>query len=184
MSVLDNFEWNIWQGDCCKVACDGHIHCEGGRVWHQRQARADIVKQPIPHWISFNLSCCTLTKNWVKTCDHYPWCHRSVTGPTPLPRHVQICSLRDPQTTLTPALSANGRFAFDRYALLSFCYNYLFSFSLCCISPVLAAKVLKDVEVTVGSDQEEGGRFPYAGTAGAIQKMGAKHVKKDVKISF
>ena len=32
--------------------------------------------------------------------------------------------------------------------------------------------------MTVGSDQEEGGRFPYAGTAGAIQKMGAKHVKK------
>lgn len=49
---------------------------------------------------------------------------------------------------------------------------------------MLAAKVLKDVEVTVGSDQEEGGRFPYAGTAGAIQQMGAKHVKKDVTISF
>ena len=60
----------------------------------------------------------------------------------------------------------------------------MFSPRLCCISPVLAAKVLKDVEVTVGSDQEEGARFPYAGTAGAIQKMGAKHVKKDVKISF
>jgi enhancing lycopene biosynthesis protein 2 len=51
---------------------------------------------------------------------------------------------------------------------------------LCCIAPVLAAKVLKSVEVTVGSDKEDGGRWPYAGTAGAIQELGAKHVTKKV----
>ncbi len=49
---------------------------------------------------------------------------------------------------------------------------------------MIAAKVLPGVEVTVGSDQEEGGKWPYAGTAGAIEKMGAKHVKKQVTISF
>jgi enhancing lycopene biosynthesis protein 2 len=42
---------------------------------------------------------------------------------------------------------------------------------LCCISPVLAASVIKGCEVTIGSD---------AGTAGAIQEMGAKHVNKPV----
>ncbi|KAB5576867.1 hypothetical protein PHYPO_G00203440 [Pangasianodon hypophthalmus] len=33
---------------------------------------------------------------------------------------------------------------------------------LCCISPVLAAKVLPGVEVTVGHEEEEGGKWPYA----------------------
>lgn len=50
---------------------------------------------------------------------------------------------------------------------------------LCCIAPVLAAKVLPGCSVTVGSDQEEGGRWPYAGTAGAIEQLGATHVKKE-----
>lgn len=51
---------------------------------------------------------------------------------------------------------------------------------LCCIAPVLAAKVIKGCSVTVGSDTEEGGKWPYAGTAGAIQTLGATHVKKEV----
>ncbi|KAK3569103.1 hypothetical protein QTP86_022130, partial [Hemibagrus guttatus] len=55
---------------------------------------------------------------------------------------------------------------------------------LCCISPVLAAKVLPGVEVTVGHEQEEGGKWPYAGTAEAITALGAKHKVKDVTISF
>ena len=55
---------------------------------------------------------------------------------------------------------------------------------LCCISPVLAARVLPGCSVTVGSDQSEDGRWPYAGTASAIEKMGAKHVSKDVTVSF
>ncbi|KAI5621379.1 ES1 protein-like, mitochondrial, partial [Silurus asotus] len=55
---------------------------------------------------------------------------------------------------------------------------------LCCISPVLAAKVLHGVEVTVGHEEEEGGKWPYAGTAQAITAFGAKHKVKDVTISF
>ncbi|XP_037380769.1 glutamine amidotransferase-like class 1 domain-containing protein 3, mitochondrial isoform X2 [Talpa occidentalis] len=51
---------------------------------------------------------------------------------------------------------------------------------LCCIAPVLAAKVLRGVEVTVGHEQEEGGRWPYAGTAEAIKALGAKHCVRDV----
>lgn len=57
-------------------------------------------------------------------------------------------------------------------------------FSLCCIAPVLAAKVLRGVEVTVGHEQEEGGKWPYAGTAEAIKALGAKHCVKAVTISF
>lgn len=49
---------------------------------------------------------------------------------------------------------------------------------------MLAAKVIKGCEVTVGSDKEEGGRWPYAGTAAAVENLGAKHVRKDVKVSF
>ncbi|KFO28102.1 ES1 protein like protein, mitochondrial [Fukomys damarensis] len=49
---------------------------------------------------------------------------------------------------------------------------------LCCIAPVLAAKVLSGVEVTVGHEQEEGGKWPYAGTAEAIKALGAKHCVK------
>ncbi|NWV49262.1 GAL3B protein, partial [Daphoenositta chrysoptera] len=55
---------------------------------------------------------------------------------------------------------------------------------LCCISPVLAAKVLSGAEVTVGHEEEEGGKWPYAGTAGAIKELGAKHCVKEVTISF
>ncbi|CAM2096843.1 unnamed protein product [Caretta caretta] len=51
---------------------------------------------------------------------------------------------------------------------------------LCCISPVLAAKVLPGAEVTVGHEEEEGGKWPYAGTAGAIKALGGKHCVKEV----
>ncbi|KAM6986085.1 glutamine amidotransferase-like class 1 domain-containing protein 3, mitochondrial isoform 2-T2 [Aplochiton taeniatus] len=50
---------------------------------------------------------------------------------------------------------------------------------LCCISPVLAAKLLPGVEVTVGHEEEEGGKWPYAGTAQAVKALGAKHCVKD-----
>jgi len=49
---------------------------------------------------------------------------------------------------------------------------------------VLAAKVIPGCELTVGHDTEEEGRWPYAGTAGAIQTLGATHVIKDVGVSF
>lgn len=51
---------------------------------------------------------------------------------------------------------------------------------LCCISPVLAAKLIPGVEITVGQDKDDGGRWPYPGTADAVQQMGAKHINKDV----
>uniref|UniRef100_A0A673GXG2 Glutamine amidotransferase like class 1 domain containing 3A n=1 Tax=Sinocyclocheilus rhinocerous TaxID=307959 RepID=A0A673GXG2_9TELE len=50
---------------------------------------------------------------------------------------------------------------------------------LCCISPVLAAKVLLGVDVTVGHKEEEGGKWPYAGTTQAITALGAKHTVKE-----
>ncbi|XP_048883451.1 glutamine amidotransferase-like class 1 domain-containing protein 3, mitochondrial [Brienomyrus brachyistius] len=50
---------------------------------------------------------------------------------------------------------------------------------LCCISPVLAAKILPGCEVTVGSDKECE-KWPYAGTANAVKEMGCRHVNKNV----
>ena len=61
---------------------------------------------------------------------------------------------------------------------------YLNVFRLTCIAPVLAAKCVPGVEVTVGHSEEEDGKWPYAGTAGGIEQCGAKHIAKDVTISF
>ncbi|GFS06272.1 ES1 protein homolog, mitochondrial [Elysia marginata] len=55
---------------------------------------------------------------------------------------------------------------------------------LCCIAPVLAAKVFTGCEVTVGSDKEEGGKWPYCGAAAAVEAMNAKHVVKPVSESY
>lgn len=52
--------------------------------------------------------------------------------------------------------------------------------AMCCIAPVLAAKVLPGCEVTVGQDCESD-KWPYAGTAKALGELGCKHVNKDVK---
>lgn len=49
---------------------------------------------------------------------------------------------------------------------------------------MLAAKVLRGVEVTVGHEQEEGGKWPHAGTAEVIKALGAKHCVMGVTISF
>ncbi|XP_078520114.1 glutamine amidotransferase-like class 1 domain-containing protein 3, mitochondrial [Lissotriton helveticus] len=49
----------------------------------------------------------------------------------------------------------------------------------CCISPVLAAKILPGCEVTVGQDAECD-EWPFAQTAQGIKSMGCKHVNKDV----
>lgn len=49
---------------------------------------------------------------------------------------------------------------------------------LCCISPVIAAKVLPGVKVTVGGEDEGSDEWPYAGTAAAIKSVGATHVVK------
>ncbi|XP_061783794.1 glutamine amidotransferase-like class 1 domain-containing protein 3, mitochondrial [Nerophis lumbriciformis] len=50
---------------------------------------------------------------------------------------------------------------------------------LCCISPVLAAKILPGCELTVGHDTESD-MWPHAQTACALKEMGCKHVNKDV----
>ena len=46
----------------------------------------------------------------------------------------------------------------------------------CCIAPTIVAKVFgnKGIKLTVGSD-EESEKWPYAGAAGAINKLGASH---------
>ncbi|CAM9602565.1 unnamed protein product [Lampetra planeri] len=46
--------------------------------------------------------------------------------------------------------------------------------------PVLAARLFPGCELTVGGDSEQGGRFPYAGTAAAIRELGCTHVCTDV----
>ncbi|RDD41941.1 ES1 protein-like protein, mitochondrial [Trichoplax sp. H2] len=46
----------------------------------------------------------------------------------------------------------------------------------CCIAPTIVAKVLGTGEVTVGQSKNDDGKWPYADTAQAIEKMGAKHV--------
>ncbi|XP_053312787.1 glutamine amidotransferase-like class 1 domain-containing protein 3, mitochondrial [Spea bombifrons] len=51
---------------------------------------------------------------------------------------------------------------------------------LCCIAPVLAAKVIPGVEVTVGQEEELGGKWPYAGTAKSIRALGGEHCPKEV----
>lgn len=51
---------------------------------------------------------------------------------------------------------------------------------LCCIAPVLAAKVIAGCHVTMGQEAEDGGRWPFSGACGAIGAMGSNHVPKNV----
>ncbi|CAH8625232.1 unnamed protein product [Dicrocoelium dendriticum] len=62
---------------------------------------------------------------------------------------------------------------------------------MCCIAPVLAAKCLPGVELTMGGDSEQGGLWPYAGASQAARQMGAKvtptnvtdiHIDEDNKL--
>ena len=47
----------------------------------------------------------------------------------------------------------------------------------CCIAPVLLAKTIDGVSLTVGSsDTSNEAMWPYAGTAGQMESIGAKHV--------
>ncbi|XP_059833151.1 glutamine amidotransferase-like class 1 domain-containing protein 3, mitochondrial [Hypanus sabinus] len=50
---------------------------------------------------------------------------------------------------------------------------------LCCISPVLAAKLITGCELTVGFDTECE-KWPYAKTAEALKELGCQHVNKHV----
>lgn len=51
--------------------------------------------------------------------------------------------------------------------------------SFMCIAPVLAARLLPGVNLTVGGDKEADGTWPFAGTAAHIDAMGAKHEVTD-----
>jgi enhancing lycopene biosynthesis protein 2 len=53
-----------------------------------------------------------------------------------------------------------------------------------CIAPVLASKVIPGVELTVGMDKDDNGKWPYAGTAEAVQAMGSKHFNREVTVSI
>lgn len=49
---------------------------------------------------------------------------------------------------------------------------------MCCIAPVLAAKVLPGCTLTVGC--ASGDKWPYAGTVPAVQSLGCQHVEMPV----
>jgi len=51
---------------------------------------------------------------------------------------------------------------------------------MCCIAPVLAARVLKGASLTLGGSDAEGGKWPYAGSLEAARSMGANVVEKTV----
>ncbi|MCL4126748.1 UNVERIFIED_CONTAM: hypothetical protein GTU68_003433 [Idotea baltica] len=53
---------------------------------------------------------------------------------------------------------------------------------LCCIAPILAAKVLgpSGVEITMGKSDDGSGKWPYGGSLEAAKALGAKPVEKTV----
>ena len=50
---------------------------------------------------------------------------------------------------------------------------------MCCISPVIAAKILPNCQITVGKSQK-GKEWPFAGTGEDLKLMGATVIEKDV----
>ena len=64
--------------------------------------------------------------------------------------------------------------------LLSPCFSGI-PIALCCIAPILAAKVLgsKGVEITLGKKGDES-KWPYGGALDAAKSFGAKVVEKNV----
>ncbi|XP_003741114.1 ES1 protein homolog, mitochondrial [Galendromus occidentalis] len=46
--------------------------------------------------------------------------------------------------------------------------------AFCCIAPILAARVISGVKITLGMDKDDG-NWPYAGSVEAVQSWGAKH---------
>ncbi|ESN98109.1 hypothetical protein HELRODRAFT_114003 [Helobdella robusta] len=46
---------------------------------------------------------------------------------------------------------------------------------LCCIAPILAAKVLKGCEVTLGFDKQDD-QWPHSGACAVVRDLGSKHV--------
>lgn len=52
--------------------------------------------------------------------------------------------------------------------------------ALCCISPVLAARAIRGVTVTLGKNDDGSGKWPHAGAIDAAKKMGANIEMKNV----
>jgi enhancing lycopene biosynthesis protein 2 len=52
--------------------------------------------------------------------------------------------------------------------------------AFCCIAPILAAKVLKGVTITMGQESDEGGKWPYSGSVATAKQWGAVHQPKNV----
>merc|ERR1711997_1203791 len=48
----------------------------------------------------------------------------------------------------------------------------------CCIAPVIAAKCIPGVKVTMGGDKENEGEWPYASATGAVGVLGGEHIVK------
>ncbi|BHF65495.1 hypothetical protein SprV_0200850700 [Sparganum proliferum] len=51
---------------------------------------------------------------------------------------------------------------------------------LCCIAPVLAARCLPGVKITLGKETDEGGRWQNCGACSAVKDMGARHEPRDI----
>ncbi|KAG9348817.1 hypothetical protein JZ751_029134 [Albula glossodonta] len=57
-----------------------------------------------------------------------------------------------------------------------------FIIRLCCMASILAARVLPEVEVTLGHEEDEDGKWPNTDFVKDIRAMGAKHCVKDVHV--
>eukprot|EP00667_Euglena_gracilis_P016811 EG_transcript_17619 len=51
---------------------------------------------------------------------------------------------------------------------------------LCCIAPILAAKALPGVKITMGKETDEKGRFPFHEATAVAKQLGAQHVPQDI----
>ena len=51
---------------------------------------------------------------------------------------------------------------------------------LCCIAPVLVARLLPGVSITMGKETEQDGRFPFHEATAVVKEMGAHHVPKEI----
>ena len=50
----------------------------------------------------------------------------------------------------------------------------------CCIAPVIFAKVFENPTISVGSGVSDDAKWPYAGTVGQVESLGATHEEKDI----
>eukprot|EP00668_Euglena_longa_P042689 GGOE01056515.1.p1 GENE.GGOE01056515.1~~GGOE01056515.1.p1 ORF type:complete len:258 (-),score=100.19 GGOE01056515.1:333-1061(-) len=51
---------------------------------------------------------------------------------------------------------------------------------LCCIAPILVAKALPGVKITMGKETDEKGRFPFHEATAVAKQLGAQHVPQDI----